>query len=35
MDLEQVERGIEWVGLAQDGNMWRAVVIAVMCLQFT
>jgi hypothetical protein len=35
MDLEQLEVGIEWVVLAQDGDMWRAFVIAVMYLRFT
>ena len=35
MDLEEMGRGIEWVGLAQDRDMWRGLVIAVMNLWVT
>ena len=27
-------RGIDWIGLAQDRDMWRALVNAEMNLQF-
>jgi hypothetical protein len=35
MDLEEVGRGIEWIGLAQDRDMWRGLVFAVMNLRVT
>jgi hypothetical protein len=35
MDLEEVGWGaMDWNGLAQDGNKWRALVKVVMNLQF-
>ena len=34
MDLQEVECGnIDWIGLAQDRDRWRTLVIAVMNLQ--
>ena len=34
MDLREVEYdGMEWIGEAQDRDMWRAVVNAVMNLR--
>jgi hypothetical protein len=33
MDLEEVERGdVDWIGLAQDRNRWRALVNSVLNL---
>jgi hypothetical protein len=35
MDLHEVEcRGMDWIDLAQDREMWRALVIAIMNLRF-
>jgi hypothetical protein len=31
--LGRVERGIDWIDLAQDRDRWRAVVNTVMSLQ--
>jgi hypothetical protein len=34
MDLQEVEwEGIDWIGLAQDKDRWRALVNAVMKLR--
>jgi hypothetical protein len=34
MDLQEVGcGGMDWIGLAQDIDKWRAVVNAVMCLR--
>jgi hypothetical protein len=34
MDLGEVEWGdVDWIGLAQDSNMWRALVNTVMNLR--
>jgi hypothetical protein len=34
MDLEEVRGGdVDWIGLAQDMNRWRALVISVLNLQ--
>ena len=33
--LEEVGGGIEWIGLAQDRDTWRRLVIAVMNLRVT
>jgi hypothetical protein len=35
MDLEEVGGGIKWIGLAQDRDIWRGLVIAVMNLRVT
>jgi hypothetical protein len=33
MDLGEIERGgMDWIGLAQDGDKWRALVNSVMNL---
>jgi hypothetical protein len=35
MDLVEVGRGdVDWIGLAQDRNMWRALVNLVLNLRF-
>jgi hypothetical protein len=35
MDLGEMEWGdVDWIGLAQDRNRWRALVNAVMNLRF-
>jgi hypothetical protein len=33
MDLQDVERGMDWIELAQNGDRWRALVNAVMNLR--
>jgi hypothetical protein len=33
MDIPEVERGVDWIDLAQDRERWRAVVNAVMNLR--
>jgi hypothetical protein len=33
MDLREIGWGVEWIHLAKDRNLWRAVVIAVMNLR--
>jgi hypothetical protein len=34
MDLGQIEwGGVDWIGLAQDRNRWRALVSSVMNLR--
>ena len=35
MDLEEMRGVIEWIGLAQDSDIWRVFVIAVMNLRVT
>jgi hypothetical protein len=36
MDLQEVENeSMDWIELAQDGDRWRALVIAAMNLQVT
>jgi hypothetical protein len=32
MDLREVEWGVDWIGLAQDRNRWRALVNSVLKL---
>jgi hypothetical protein len=33
MDLREIGWGVEWIHLAQDRDLWRAVVSAVMNLR--
>jgi hypothetical protein len=34
MDLGEIERGdVDWIGLAQDRNRWRALVNSVLTLR--
>jgi hypothetical protein len=33
MDIQEVGWGMDWIGLAQDRDRWRALVNAVMNLQ--